>query len=115
MRCRVFIAQRARQVGVCLKHLPAHDPATQHYHHSENVPWQRVLNSKGHISPRGPGSVARHTAALQQEGVTVETGSLGEAWVNLGEYGWFPRRLPSEEGGDSDSDAEIKSEEGVEE
>ncbi|KAH7198263.1 6-O-methylguanine DNA methyltransferase [Fusarium flagelliforme] len=41
--------QRPRQVGVCLKHLPA-DPS-QHFNH-DNVPWQRVINSKGQISPR---------------------------------------------------------------
>lgn len=45
----VGVAQRPRQVGVCLKHLPA-DP-TMRFHHA-NVPWQRVINAKGIISPR---------------------------------------------------------------
>lgn len=26
----------------------------------------------------------------------VSTGSLGELQVDFGEYGWFPRQLPSE-------------------
>jgi len=44
-----------RQVGVCLKHLPspssdASKPSARW--HSGNVPWQRVINSKGCISPR---------------------------------------------------------------
>ncbi|KAK3396728.1 6-O-methylguanine DNA methyltransferase [Sordaria brevicollis] len=41
--------QRPRQVGVCLKHLPV-DPSARFNH--ENVPWQRVINAKGVISPR---------------------------------------------------------------
>ncbi len=42
-------AQRPRQVGVCLKHL-SDDPESQF--NSTNVPWQRVINAKGIISPR---------------------------------------------------------------
>jgi methylated-DNA-protein-cysteine methyltransferase-like protein len=58
-------AKRARQVGVCLKHLPSnrtnaadqddeHDERGEIYHHfhDDNVPWQRVVNSKGTISHR---------------------------------------------------------------
>lgn len=41
-----------RQVGVCLKHLPAFSRNTDHFFHSNNIPWQRVVNSKGIISPR---------------------------------------------------------------
>ncbi|KAK0706056.1 DNA binding methylated-DNA--cysteine S-methyltransferase [Lasiosphaeria miniovina] len=41
--------QRPRQVGVCLKHLPS-DTAARFNH--ANVPWQRVINAKGVISPR---------------------------------------------------------------
>lgn len=43
------IAQRPRQVGVCLKHL-SHDAGSRF--NNTNVPWQRVVNSKGVISPR---------------------------------------------------------------
>lgn len=39
-----------RQVGVSLKHLP--DAGSGSEFHSGNVPWQRVINSKGVISPR---------------------------------------------------------------
>ena len=38
------------QVGVCLKHLPS--PSDEKPYHDDNVPWQRVINSKGGISPR---------------------------------------------------------------
>lgn len=41
--------QRPRQVGVCLKHLSEDDNAV---HNHNNVPWQRVINAKGIISPR---------------------------------------------------------------
>jgi methylated-DNA-protein-cysteine methyltransferase-like protein len=36
-------------VGVCLKHLSSDTSQT---FHNGNVPWQRVINSKGIISPR---------------------------------------------------------------
>lgn len=42
-------AQRPRQVGVCLKHL-SHNPQSRF--NNTTVPWQRVINSKGIISPR---------------------------------------------------------------
>ncbi|KAL3425809.1 6-O-methylguanine DNA methyltransferase [Phlyctema vagabunda] len=87
--------QRPRQVGVCLKHLPNDDSLP---FHNANVPWQRVISSKGIISPRGhPSGAANQALALQGEGVIVVTGSLGELKVDLTEYGWFPRQLPSEE------------------
>mgnify|MGYP001580371859 CR=1 FL=1 len=47
---------------------------------------------------------------LRGEGVTVTTGALGEFMVDFGEYGWFPRQLPSDEAAgvevDSSSDEE---------
>ena len=46
---------------------------------------------------RGPGGAQRQAAALQQEGVVVSTGSLGELTVDFTVYGWFPASLPSEE------------------
>ncbi|RYC60140.1 hypothetical protein CHU98_g6075 [Xylaria longipes] len=88
-------AQRPRQVGICLKHL-SQDPGARH--NSGNVPWQRVINSKGMISPRSQPSGARNqAAALRAEGVTVSTDALGELSVDFAEYGWFPDLLPSEE------------------
>jgi len=83
-----------RQVGVCLKHLP-NDP-TQRFN-GGTVPWQRVVNAKGGISPRGPGSTTRQATALRREGVTVSQNSMGEYSVDFSVYGWFPELLPSEE------------------
>ncbi|OTA53263.1 DNA binding methylated-DNA--cysteine S-methyltransferase [Hypoxylon sp. EC38] len=87
--------QRPRQVGICLKHLPQDTEAR--FNH-ENVPWQRVINAKGIISPRSqPSGALNQAAALEAEGVTVTTDALGELTVDFSQYGWFPNVLPSEE------------------
>ncbi|KLU89445.1 MGMT family protein [Magnaporthiopsis poae ATCC 64411] len=92
----VGFPQRPRQVGVCLKHLPE-DPEARFNH--DNVPWQRVINAKGIISPRSQPSGARNqAAALRAEGVEVSTSAMGELMVDFNEYGWFPDELPSEQG-----------------
>lgn len=92
---------------------------TEQFFHDDNVPWQRVINAKGIISPRlvvsvndstrlndsrGPGGAARQAAALRREGVTVDTGPLGELTVDLVSFGWFPSTLPSEEAEASESE-----------
>ncbi|KAJ5151637.1 hypothetical protein N7492_009932 [Penicillium capsulatum] len=87
--------QRPRQVGVCLKALPAADSGL--HFNSGSVPWQRVINSKGMISHRGPGSAERQAEALRLEGVEVTSDSMGEMYVDFSRYGWFPKHLPSEE------------------
>ena len=47
-----WLTVQFRQVGICLKHLPSFSPHTDHFFHGDNVPWHRVINSKGIISPR---------------------------------------------------------------
>lgn len=106
--------KRARQVGVCLKHLPSFNPADpeMYFFHDQNVPWQRVINSKGGISARGDNGLAanRQVEKLRDEGVEVTEGrGIEEAHVDFGRYGWFPSRLPNSES-DSESDVEVKSE-----
>jgi methylated-DNA-protein-cysteine methyltransferase-like protein len=44
-----------------------------------------------------PSGAANQAQVLRGEGITVTTGNLGELMVDLAEYGWFPRQLPSEE------------------
>ncbi|KFA72000.1 hypothetical protein S40288_08077 [Stachybotrys chartarum IBT 40288] len=84
--------QRPRQVGVCLKHLPA-DPSAPF--NSQNVPWQRVINAKGEISPRSqPEGSTNQADALRAEGVEVVRGAMGEYHVDFADYGWFPEELP---------------------
>ncbi|KAJ5219604.1 hypothetical protein N7468_008808 [Penicillium chermesinum] len=94
--------QRPRQVGVCLKSLP--DPESGLEFNSSTVPWQRVINAQGKISHRGPGSAERQAEALREEGVEITTGSLNEYHISFSRYGWFPKKLPSEEGGNSDDE-----------
>ena len=110
-----FPAQRPRQVGVCLKHLPS-DPSVSRFH-NENVPWQRVINAKGIISPRysvpvsqpnhfqhshhsanrsQPSGAQNQAEALRAEGVRVTANAMGELLVDFDEFGWFPDTLPSE-------------------
>ncbi|KAF2432853.1 DNA binding methylated-DNA--cysteine S-methyltransferase [Tothia fuscella] len=92
--------QCPRQVGVCLKHLPS-DTALRF--NEATVPWQRVVNAKGGISPRGPNGATRQAAALRREGVQVNRGAMGEYSIDFSVYGWFPNLLPSEE---AEADAE---------
>ncbi|TQB73040.1 hypothetical protein MPDQ_006290 [Monascus purpureus] len=98
--------QRPRQVGISLKHLPRNP---SEYFNIDNVPWQRVINSKGMISHREPGAAERQAEVLRQEGVDVQTDSMGEMYVDLDRYGWFPRMLPSEEGSEDNSEGEDQS------
>lgn len=50
---------------------------------------------------RDLGGAARQATALRQEGVTVDTGHLGELTVDFGRFGWFPGTLSSEATGAS--------------
>ncbi|GAM84169.1 hypothetical protein ANO11243_021620 [Dothideomycetidae sp. 11243] len=81
---------------------------------SNTVPWQRIINSRGSISPRyvilgapaisviqfkchrGPNGASRQASALRREDVVVERGAMGELTIDLGAFGWFPDMLPSE-------------------
>lgn len=40
--------------------------------------------------------------------MTVNTGALGEFLVDFGEYGWFPRQLPSDEAAGVELDSSIE-------
>jgi methylated-DNA-protein-cysteine methyltransferase-like protein len=87
--------------------------------HSSNVPWQRVINAKGGISPRsvtlsrksllpvihridkeqrGPDTGSHQADALRREGVEVREDAMRQYSVDLAQYGWFPDTLPSENG-----------------
>lgn len=106
--------RRARQVGVCLKHLPTYDPAEpdKYFFHGDNVPWQRVVNSKGGISSRGDGgaSANRQAGRLREEGVEVQDArGIEELHIDLSRFGWFPNRLPNDLSEDEDEDEEVES------
>lgn len=39
---------------------------------------------------------------LRAEGVAVDGDAMGELYVDFSVWGWFPRRLPGEEGSSSE-------------
>ncbi|KAF2852787.1 hypothetical protein T440DRAFT_466364 [Plenodomus tracheiphilus IPT5] len=105
--------ERPRHVGVCLKNLPspsADSSKSSPRFHSGNVPWQRVINAKGGISPRGPGASDQQAVLLRREGVEVSQDAMGQYSIDLAEYGWFPDVLPSEAGLVESSDEEAEDE-----
>jgi methylated-DNA-protein-cysteine methyltransferase-like protein len=70
----------ARAVGYALHQLP---PGT-------DIPWQRVINSQGKISPRGAGDLL-HEPSLQQillegEGIPFDS----QRKIDLDQYLWEP-------------------------
>lgn len=76
----------------------------------EEIPWQRVVNAKGAISPRGdPEGCRRQCQKLLAEGAVMRSiGGEGltttfegtvTAIVDLAECGWFPSPPPSEDFG----------------
>ncbi|RXK41201.1 methylated-DNA-protein-cysteine methyltransferase [Tremella mesenterica] len=74
-----------RHVGNALKALPE----------DSTIPWQRVINAKGQISPRGDAGlgVARQKDLLEAEGVQVNSVMGGGEVVDLRRWGWFPEHV----------------------
>lgn len=68
----------ARMVGYALASLPEEN----------DVPWQRVINAKGRISPHGFGyGSAMQRLLLEEEGVQFNI----ENEISFEDYGWTPR------------------------
>jgi methylated-DNA-protein-cysteine methyltransferase-like protein len=66
----------ARMVGYALASLP----------NKSGVPWQRVINSKGKISPHGAGfGSAMQQKLLEQEGVIFKE----DQTIDFNVFGWF--------------------------
>ncbi len=63
----------ARQVGYAMSALPA----------GHDVPWQRVINSRGRISLTGADH-DRQRRLLEAEGIVFDESGR----IDLGEYGW---------------------------
>lgn len=65
----------ARMVGYALASLP----------NDSGVPWQRVINSKGKISPHGAGfGSAMQRALLEQEGINFKEDNS----IDMRNFGW---------------------------
>lgn len=73
---------RARWVGYAMASAP------------DDVPWQRVVNSLGRISPRPGFGPAEQRARLRDEGVRFRR----DGSIDLARYGWSPRRAEAERG-----------------
>ena len=72
----------AREVGYALAAL-AEESA---------VPWQRVINARGEVSPRRePGRDAYQRHLLEEEGVTFDSNER----IDLARFGWDPAGLRS--------------------
>jgi len=53
----------------------------------EAVPWQRVVNARGLVSPRPGFGAALQRSLLAQEGIRFSR----QGRIDLGRYGWRPR------------------------
>jgi methylated-DNA-protein-cysteine methyltransferase-like protein len=72
------LARQARLVGYALHALPGRS----------DVPWQRVVNARGAVSPRRePGWDALQRALLEREGVRFDA----RGRIDLVRQGWRPR------------------------
>ena len=68
------LPRSARKVGRTMSRLP----------HGSRLPWHRVINAAGRVSPRGGGE-HRQREILEAEGVVFIKGR-----VDLSRYGWSP-------------------------
>ena len=76
------LPNHARQVGYALQALPE----------ASDVPWQRVVNASGGVSPRPhPYAVTMQRAMLEKEGIVF--GANGK--ISLPRYGWRTLRRSS--------------------
>lgn len=88
--------KHSRLVGSVLKVREHYAESSQHDSQNqtltdETIPWHRVVNGKGGISPRSAGPLAseRQIERLRAENITVETfGHLDPGKVDMLQYGW---------------------------
>jgi methylated-DNA-protein-cysteine methyltransferase-like protein len=57
----------------------------------DDVPWQRVVNSKGEVSERNPLDAKRHTLLLEDEGVQFSV----RGRIDMKKYGWSGKIKPN--------------------
>jgi methylated-DNA-protein-cysteine methyltransferase-like protein len=76
----------ARIAGGCTARMVGYAMAALRYRNDvEEVPWQRVINSKGKISPHGEGIGSfEQRRLLEEEGVVFKSDDT----VDLDQFGW---------------------------
>ena len=75
------LGRAARQVGYALHALPE----------GSDIPWQRVINSRGEVSPRAfPGWDGYQRHLLEEEGVAFDANGR----VDLDRFRWDPDAKP---------------------
>jgi methylated-DNA-protein-cysteine methyltransferase-like protein len=81
----VTYGQVAQWVGGCTARMVGYAMAA--LHEEDQVPWQRVINAKGRISPHGFGfGSAMQQNLLEDEGIVFRP----DGSVDLTTYGWIP-------------------------
>lgn len=78
------LPRHARQVGYALAALPD----------DSRVPWQRVVNARGEVSPRGAADLGRsgfQRHLLEEEGVRFDL----QGRIDLVRFGWSPKAIPA--------------------
>jgi len=79
----------ARLVGGCSARMVGYAMAATP--DGRGIPWQRVINRKGQISPHGDGyGTVMQRAILEEEGVDFNANGC----VDFTKTGWFPEQLP---------------------
>jgi methylated-DNA-protein-cysteine methyltransferase related protein len=73
----VGLGDHARMVGYALAALPG----------STTVPWHRVINARGMVSPRRSGDSLSQRLRLEREGIRFD----GRGRVALARHRWQPR------------------------
>jgi methylated-DNA-protein-cysteine methyltransferase-like protein len=73
---------RARWVGYAMAAAP------------DDVPWQRVVNARGQVSPRPGFGAAVQRARLRQEGVRFRR----DGSIDLARFAWVPRPTGAKRG-----------------
>jgi methylated-DNA-protein-cysteine methyltransferase related protein len=71
------LGDHARMVGYALASLPSRT----------TVPWHRVINAQGKVSPRRSGESLSQRLRLEREGIHFD----GRGRVALARHGWQPR------------------------
>lgn len=71
------LSGHARQVGYALHALPSHS----------RVPWHRVINARGEVSPRANGERLTQQMLLEDEGVEFDA----RGRLKLARFQWKPR------------------------